>query len=95
MKSAEYLADAQVAAANGAHAQACHLAWRAAAAAARNGDEEVLAQVVELAARLSTAGLADAEQLLRYSEAALEDARLGTRPPSAFERLIRRDKRPS
>jgi hypothetical protein len=94
VEAAEYLADAQVASGNGAHKYACGLAWRAAAAAARNGNEGVLAQVVELAAVLQAAGANDAEQLLRYAEACLEDARNGTRRASAFERLIARDKRP-
>lgn len=92
--AADYLADAQVASANGAHAYACGLAWRAASAAARNGNEAVLAQVVELASALRAAGLDDAEQLLSYSEACLEDARNGTRRPSMFERLIARQKPP-
>jgi len=90
---AETLADAQTALEHGAHRRACDLAWRAAAAAARIGNESILAQAVELADALATAGYDDAGQLRVYAEAALEDAKRGTRPPSAFERLMSRDRR--
>ena len=88
MSAAEQLADARTALDHCAHKRACDLAWRAAASAARVGNERVLAEVVELARALPD------EQLRVYAEAALEDARKGTRPPSAFERLISRVKRP-
>ena len=94
MNAAEKLADARTALEHGAHALACDLVWRAAAAAARVGNKEVLEQAVELATALVAAGHKDSEQLRVYAEAALEDARKGTRPPSAFERLISRDRRP-
>jgi hypothetical protein len=94
VNATEKLADAQAALEHGAHPVACDLAWRAAAAAARVGNESVLAQVVELAGALVAARLDGAEQLRVYASAALEDARRGTRPPSAFERLISRDRRP-
>jgi hypothetical protein len=87
--AAEQLADARTALEHGAQSRALDLAWRAASSAARVGNKEVLAQVVELASRLD-----DGEQLRVYAEVALEDARKGTRPPSAFERLISRAKRP-
>jgi len=83
MKPAEKLADARTAFEHGAHARARDLAWRAAASAARVNDAEVLAGVVSL-----TEALPDSEQLRVYAEAALEDARNGTRPPSAAERLF-------
>ena len=88
MRAAEQLAEAQTAFANGALNYARNAAWRAAAAAAQIGDAETLERVVELTRKL------DDEQLRIYAEAALEDARKGTRPPSAFERLLKRDKRP-
>jgi len=94
MNASEMLADARTALEHGANARACDLAWRAAAAAARIGDATMLEQVVDLAAALTAAGHKGAEQLGVYAEAALEDARRGTRPPSVFERLISRDKRP-
>jgi hypothetical protein len=83
VKPAEKLADARTASEHGAQARALDLAWRAAASAARVNDEEVLAGVVDL-----TDALPDAEQLRVYAEAALEDARNGTRPPSTAERLF-------
>ena len=83
MDPAEKLADARTAFERGANAHALDVAWQAAASAARAGNQEVLTGVVELARALP-----DAEQLRVYAEAALEDARNGTRPPSAFERLI-------
>ena len=89
MSAADQLADARTALEQGAHARALALAWRAAAAAARVGNQNVLGEAVELAKELP-----DAEQLRAYAQAALEDARNGTRPPSAFERLIKRDRRP-
>lgn len=88
MSAAEELADARTALEHGAHGHAVDLAWRAASSAARVGNKDVLAAVVELANELP-----GAEQLRVYAEAALEDARKGTRPPSAFERLIGRDRR--
>ena len=89
MNPADQLADARTAFERGAEARALDLAWRAASAAARVDNKDVLAEVVELAKTLP-----GAEQLRVYAEAALEDARKGTRPPSAFERLIKRDLRP-
>ena len=94
MNAAEQLADARTAFEHGAHARASDLTWRAAAAAARVGNKEVLEQAVELATALAAAGHKDGEQLRVYAEVALEDARKGTRPPSAFERLMSRYKRP-
>ena len=94
MNAAEHLAEARTAFEHGALARACDSAWRAASSAAQVGSEDTLQQVVELATALAATGRDDAEQLLRYSEACLEDARGGTRPPSAFERLIGRYKRP-
>lgn len=89
MNAAEKLADARTAFEHGAEARALDLAWRAAASAARVNNQHVLADVVEFASAVP-----GAEQLRVYAEAALEDARKGTRPPSAFERLISRAKRP-
>jgi hypothetical protein len=83
VKPAEKLAEARTALEHGAHARALDLAWRAAASAARADDQQVLAGIVELAD-----GLPDAEQLRVYAKAALEDARNGTRPPSAAERIF-------
>ena len=88
MNPAEQLADARDAFEHAARARALDLAWRAAASAARLGNENVLAGVVEFAKALP-----DADQLRVYAEAALDDARRGTRPPSAFERLISRNQR--
>jgi hypothetical protein len=88
VSAAEQLAEARTALDHGAHKRACDLAWRAAASAARVGNAGVLEQVVELANTLPD------RQLRVYAEVALEDARKGTRPPSAFERLISRAKRP-
>lgn len=67
--------------------------WRAASAAAQIGDEEALGAAVELASKLAERGVADAEQLRTYAKACLEDAQEGTRPASAFERLLGRDRR--
>ena len=89
MAAAEQLKDARTAFEHGAEERALDLAWRAASSAARVNNQGVLAEVVELAGAIP-----GAEQLRAYAEAALEDARRGTRPPSAFERLISRDKRP-
>ena len=94
MNAAEKLVDARTALEHGAHARARDLVWQAAAAAARVGDKALLQQVVELAGALAAVGVDDGDQLRVYAEAALEDARRGTRRPSAFERLISRDRRP-
>lgn len=96
--AAQNLADAREALACGALARAADHAWRAAAAAASIGDERSLEGLLDLVAELaqSTSGRehADAEQLGLYVREALKDAREGTRPPSAFERLLGRDRRP-
>jgi len=84
MRAAEHLAEARTAFEHGAHARACDSAWRAASAAARVGDVATLELAVELASALVTEGVEDSERLRVYAEAALEDAREGTRPPSAF-----------
>ena len=89
MAAAEQLREARTALEQGAEERGLDLAWRAASSAARVNNKDVLAGVVEFAGALP-----GGEQLLAYAEAALEDARRGTRPPSAFERLISRDKRP-
>jgi hypothetical protein len=87
------LAEAQEALAVGAHARAVDAGWRAAAAAAQIGDEAVLEQLVDLAAKLAAGETKDTEQLRVYAEASLQDAKAGTRPPSMFERLLGRGRR--
>ena len=72
-------------------------AWRAASSAAQTGDVESLATLVDLVATIEKAATGgdrdEAAQLRVYVEACLEDARSGKRPPSAFERLLGRDRR--
>ena len=66
-------------------------AWRASAAAAQVGDAEKLERLAVISGQLVEQGVDDAEQLRIYTEACLEDARKGTRPPSWFERLLSRE----
>ena len=87
MSAADDLADGWTAVEHGALDYGRDCAWRAASAAAQVGDAKTLEGVVEIASKL------DAEQLRIYAQAALEDARAGTRPPSMFERLFTRDRR--
>jgi hypothetical protein len=68
-------------------------AWRAAAAAAQVGDAEKLERLAVITGQLVQRGVEDAEQLRVYTDACLEGARKGTRPPSWFERLLSRDRR--
>jgi hypothetical protein len=86
------LAAAKEALAVGALAQALGAAYRAAAAAAQLGDGETLDALVEVVSTLEqrTTGHTheDAEQLRVYVDACREDAREGTRPPNALERLF-------
>ena len=88
------LADARAAFGAGAFTRAGESAWRAAA-----GDDQALEDVLALAGSLveRTAGgdRDEAERLRRYAEACLEDARRGTRRPSAFERLMGWTQRPA
>jgi hypothetical protein len=86
------LEGAREALACGAYARAADHAWTAAAAAASIGDKEALAELAGVVEALADHD--DVEQLRLYVTAALEDARRGTRPPSAFERLMKRDQRP-
>lgn len=88
------LADAREALAAGALDRARDAAWRAAASAAQIGDTAALEEVVEIVSTLAGSKVDDVERLQAYAAACLEDARAGTRPPSAFERLIKRDLRP-
>jgi hypothetical protein len=89
-----HLAEAREALARNAFAIASREAWSAASAAARIGDEAALQEVVDIASTLLAAGGADdAEQLRVYAAACLEEAQHGTRRPSAFERLIQRERR--
>jgi hypothetical protein len=92
-------ADREIAAARealdaGAFDRARDAAWRAASAAAQIGDTVALEEVVEIVSALATAKVDDVEQLQAYADACLEDARAGKRPPSMFERLLSRDRRP-
>jgi hypothetical protein len=93
-----HLADAREALACGALPQACDAAWYAAAGAAQLGNEETLAELLQLATTLErqTEGREhdEAARLLTYVTACLEDAQRGVRPLSAFEQLMRRDRRP-
>jgi uncharacterized membrane-anchored protein len=75
-----------------AYSRARDHAWSAAAAAASIGDKEALATLLELVETLAEHG--DVDQLRVYITEALKDAKEGTRPPSAFERLMQRDQRP-
>lgn len=88
MSAAEDLADARTAFEHDAHARAFDLAWRAAATAAQAGDASTLEGVFAFSETLVAAGVEGAGQLRVYAEAALADAGAGTRPPSAFERLM-------
>jgi hypothetical protein len=86
----KYLAEARDALAAGALERAQDAGWRAAAAAAQISDVVALQEVVEIVSKLPDAG-----QLRTYTQACLEDAREGKRPPSMFERLLGRDRRRS
>ena len=55
----------------------------------------MLALAETLVERTSGGDLDEAERLRLYAEACLEDARLGTRRPSAFERLMGWTQRPA
>ncbi len=92
------LADAREALACGALGPAADHAWAGAAAAANIGDEDSLSALLELVETLAeqTRGRDHdgAEQLRVYLTEALEDAKRGTRPQSAFERLMNRNQRP-
>jgi hypothetical protein len=87
------LTNSREAVAAGAYGHARDAAWRAAAAAAQIGDEQALEEVVEIVCGLAATGV-DVDELRIYAEACLEDARAGTRPPSMFERLLDRGRRP-
>jgi hypothetical protein len=93
-----YVAEAHEALALGDVGKATGAVWRAASSAAQGGDEETLAALVDVAAtieqRAEGRGREEAAQLQVYVSACLEDAREGKRPPSAFERLLGRDRRP-
>jgi HEAT repeat protein len=69
-------------------------AWRAAAAAAQAGDEEMLVTLVSFVATLEQESAdhrrEDVERLGVYVSACLEDARSDTRAPNTMERLLRR-----
>jgi hypothetical protein len=73
-------------------------AWAAAATAASIGGEEVLqalqAVALELEEKTSGREREEAGRLRLYLLNSLDDARRGTRPGSAFERLLGRAKRP-
>jgi hypothetical protein len=90
------LADARAALARGALAYACASAWRAAAAAAKRGDDKALAALAALAPALELQSSGrrrdDAARLRSYVEACLEDARKGTRRPSAVEQMFGRNR---
>jgi hypothetical protein len=75
-----------------AYSRARDHAWSAAAAAASIGDKDALARLLELVETLAEHD--DVDQLRVYITEALKDAKEGTRPPSAFERLMQRDQRP-
>ena len=77
----------------GAFDRARDAAWLAAAAAAQIGDATALTEIGSVASTLVERHVDGAEQLHVYTQACLEDARSGSRPPSAFERLLRRDRR--
>ncbi|HST25332.1 MAG TPA: hypothetical protein VLJ76_05035 [Gaiellaceae bacterium] len=86
------LADARTALENDAIPFAIERAWSSAVAAARIGDETTLAALVEvttaIADQAAPAQHKEADQLNRYVALCLQDARNGTRPHSAFERLL-------
>ena len=86
------LADARTALENDAISFAIERAWSSAVAAARIGDETTLATLVEvtgaIAKQAAPAQQKEADQLERYVVLCLQDARNGTRPHSAFERLL-------
>jgi hypothetical protein len=86
------LADLREALAVHAYSRATDHAWAAAAAAASIGDKEALATVLELVGTLAEHD--DVQQLRVYVTEALKDAREGTRPPSAFERMMTRERPP-
>jgi hypothetical protein len=86
------LAAARAAIASRDYARAAGHTWTGAAAAASIGDQVALTNMLELTDSLAVHD--DVEQLRLYIRAALEDAKRGTRPPSAFERLLKRDLRP-
>jgi hypothetical protein len=92
-----HLADAHEALALGDLGKATGAAWRAASSAAQAGDEETLAALVDFVATIEQRATGrehdEAAQLQVYVAACLEDAEQGKRPPSAFERLIGRDRR--
>jgi hypothetical protein len=92
-----YFAEAGEALALGDVGKATGAAWRSASSAAQTGDADSLASLVDFVATLeerATGGQRDeAAQLRVYVEACLEDARSAKRPPSAFERLLGRDRR--
>jgi hypothetical protein len=92
-----HLADAREALALGNVGKATGAAWRAASSAAQSGDEEALATLVDVVATIEQRATGseheEAAQLQVYVTACLDDARRGKRPPSAFERLLGRDRR--
>jgi hypothetical protein len=92
-----HLAEAHEALALGDVGKATGVVWRAASSAAQAGDAETLATLVDVVAEIEQrAGGRDrdeAAQLHVYVEACLDDARKGKRPPSAWERLLGRDRR--
>jgi hypothetical protein len=93
------LAEAREALALGDVGTATGAAWRSASSAAQTGDAEALATLAEFVATIEERATGrqrdEAAQLRVYVEACLEDARKGKRPPSAFERLLGRDRRRS
>jgi hypothetical protein len=95
--TARYLAEADEAMALGDVGKATGAAWRAASSAAQAGDQETLATLVDVVATIEQRAEGrerdEAAQLQVYVGACLEDARQGKRPPSAFERLLGRDRR--
>ncbi len=94
-----HLAEAHEALALGDVGTATGAAWRSTSSAAQTGDAEALATLVEFVATIEERATGrqrdQAAQLRVYVEACLEDARKGVRPPSAFERLLGRDRRRS
>jgi hypothetical protein len=92
-----YVAEANEAMALGDVGKASGAAWRAASSAAQTGDAETLAELADFVTTLEQRAEGrehdEAAQLQVYVTACLEDARQGKRPPSAFERLLGRDRR--
>jgi len=92
------LADAREALACGALRLAADHAWAGAAAAASIGDEDSLTALLGLVGALAEMTIGrdhdGAEQLRVYVTEALESSKRGTRPQSAYERLITRERRP-